>query len=101
MFRWHRGTSSVVVARAPGGAIRGAIVLDTEHASPCVNVRELLGLEPDALRTLLAHLAGYRGIFTTARWPGGAFDPAVELLRDAPDEIRPMPMMLRVLDPWI
>ena len=64
-----------------------------------INVRELLGLEPDATRALLAHLAGYRGIFETARWPGGPFDPAAHLLRGGPTRTQAEPLMIAMLDP--
>lgn len=100
LLRWtHGGESAAFLARSPAGEPRGHLVLDTRHDSPEVSVRELLGLEPDATRALLAHLAGYRGIFETARWPGGSFDPTAHLLRGGPSQSQAEPLMVAVLDP--
>jgi predicted acetyltransferase len=100
LLRWTGGgESAAFLARSPAGEPRGHLVLDTRHTSSEISVRELLGLEPDATRALLAHLAGYRGIFETARWPGGAFDPTAHLLRGGPTRTQAEPLMIAVLDP--
>lgn len=100
LLRWTGGgRSTAFLARSPAGEARGYLVLDTAHSDPVVRVRELLALEPAATAALLGHLAGYRGIFTGARWPGGPFDLVTAALRNKPSETHADPMMLRVLDP--
>ena len=99
MLRWSRsGRAVAAVASDPSGAARGSIVIDAHHSDPGVLVRELLAHEPDAARTLLAHLAGYRGMFRTARWTGGPFDPFASLMREEPDQIVVRPAMVRLID---
>lgn len=99
LLRWNNGgRTSAFVARDPEGAARGSLVLDTLHSDPVVHVRELVGLEPDAARTLLAHLAGYRGFFETIKWIGGPFDPFAALLRESPERFEIDPAMVRLID---
>lgn len=100
LLRWTRGGATApVLVRDPRGRPRGYGILDTSPANDEVNVRELVALDDGAARTLLAHLAGYRGIFTRATWPGGAFHPFVHLLRDEPQESKGSAVMFRLLDP--
>lgn len=100
LLRWTRGgTAAPVLARDPQGRPRGYALLDTSDSEDTVCVRELIALESDAARTLLAHLAGYRGIFERATWPGGGFHPFVHVLRDEPRESKASPVMFRLLDP--
>ncbi|HEX8102890.1 MAG TPA: GNAT family N-acetyltransferase [Solirubrobacteraceae bacterium] len=99
MLRWNGGgRTAAFVARDPAGAARGSVVLDTKPSNPTVNVRELIALEPAAARTLLAHLAGYRGMRTTAAWTGGPFDPFAAHLPESPEAIKTSPAMVRLID---
>jgi predicted acetyltransferase len=99
LLSWNDGgRTTAVAARSPGGELRGTATLDTLHSDPTVRVRELVALEADAARTLLAHVAGYRGMFRDATWPGGPADPFAALLRDEPAQDRASPFMVRVLN---
>jgi predicted acetyltransferase len=98
MLHWNEGGETAAsVVRDPEGAIRGSIVLDVHRSKEAVNVREMLALEPDAARTLLAHLAGFRGIFKEVNWRGSPADPFAALLRDEP-AVEVFPAMFRLLD---
>lgn len=99
LLRWNEGGRTVVVAaRDPAGAIRGTAVVATRHTHEVVKAYELQALDADAARTLLAFVAGYRGFFPTANWWGGPADPFVALLREEPEDVRALPLMVRVLD---
>lgn len=89
---------AAVAAVDPSGEPRGYALAQTSHRDATVRARELIALEPDAARTLLAHLAGYRGVFDRVTFPGGAFHPFGHLLRDPPSEVRTSPAMFRLLD---
>ena len=99
LLRWNEGgRTSAVLVRDPGGEVRGSAALDTVHSDETVHVRELLALHPDAVPALLAHLAGYRGMFSTAEWPGSPADPFAARLREEPEAVTSEPLMLRILD---
>jgi len=99
LLRWNGGgRTSAVLARDPDGAVAGSCILDTRHADGTVRVRELVGLEPAAARTLVTHVAGYRGIFADAQWPGGPFDPFAAQLDEEPAAEHTHLYLVRLLD---
>ncbi len=98
ILRWNQGgVTTAALAVDPAGEPRGCVVLDTHRNQETVNVRELQALEPDAARTLLAHLAGFRSIFKDVVWRGSPADPFAALLRDEP-RVDTAPAMFRLLD---
>jgi predicted acetyltransferase len=77
MFHWTEGGETLAsVVRDPAGNVRGSVILDTHHAFDAVNVRDWHAFEADAARTLLAYVAGFRGIFEEVKWTGPAADPS-------------------------